>query len=236
MTDSSSVESGSLPVPSDKDLLAINHLMADKAYQIKAPFTFLRPDRTDKVSSEFVLYILNDYLGHLQSCVASTKKMLSTTDTNDFIRVLSSDLPLAGNFFSVVYSIDIKTLSSQLTLLQKNAHEMSVSQLLPFVQILLKPLIQVYYLGIAGVSKLYKLLFQYISRESKPGKSQELMVITTSAIEEWYYIFNRIYPGLYPLVLRMCSSSMLTMTQLYYANGSRVLAWLKLKPSDILII
>ena len=99
MTDSSSVESGSLPVPSDKDLLAINHLMADKAYQIKAPFTFLRPDRTDKVSSEFVLYILNDYLGHLQSCVASTKKMLSTTDTNDFIRVLSSDLPLAGNFF-----------------------------------------------------------------------------------------------------------------------------------------
>jgi len=236
MSDISSVEFGNLPVPSDKDLLAMNHLMADKAYQIKASFTFMRPDKTDKVSSEFVLYILNDYLGHLQSCAASTKKMMPTTDTSDFIRGLCSDYPLAGNFFSVVYSIDIKKLSSQLTLLQKNAHDVTVSQMVPFMQILLKPLVQVYYLGISGVSKLYKLLYQYISRDLKPGKSQELMVITTAAIEEWYYVFNRIYPGLYPLVLRMCSSSMMTMSQLYYANGSRVLAWLKLKPSDILII
>jgi len=236
MSDISSIEFGNLPVLSDKDLLAMNHLMADKAYQIKAPFTFMRPDKTDKVSSEFVLYILNDYLGHLQSCVASTKKMVPPADTQDFIRGLSSDYPLAGSFFSVVYSIDIKRLSSQLTLLQKNAHDVSVSQLIPFMQILLKPLVQVYYLGIAGVSKLYKLLYQYISRDLKPGKSQELMVITTAAIEEWYYVFNRIYPGLYPLVLRMCSSSMLTMSQLYYANGSRVLAWLRLKPADVLII
>ena len=236
MTDTSSGEYGSLPVPSDKDLLAMNHLMADKAYQIKAPFTFLRPDKTDKISSEFILYVLNDYLGHLQNCVASTKKMLPSTDIKEFFGLLSSDFPLVGNFFSVVYSMDIKQLSSQLTLLQKNAHDVSVSQMIPFMQTLFKPMIQVYYLGIAGVSKLYKLFYQYLSRDLKPGKSQELMVITTTAIEEWYYIFNRIYPGLYPLVLRMCSPSVMTMTQLYYANGSRVLAWLRLKPSEILII
>jgi len=236
MTETSSEEYGSLPVPSDKDLLAMNHLMADKAYGIKAPFTFLRPDKTDKVSSEFILYVLNDHLGHLQSCVASTKKMLPAIDSKDFFNTLSSDLPLAGGFFSVVFSIDIKQLSAQLTQLQKNAHEVTIPQMIPFMQTLLRPMVQVYYLGIAGVSKLYKLLFQYITRDLKPGKSQELMAITTSAIEDWYYIFNRIYPGLYPLVLRMCSSSMMTMTQLYYANGSRVLAWLKLKPNDVLII
>jgi hypothetical protein len=237
MSDISSVEFGTLPVPSDKDLLAMNHLMADTAYQIKAPFSFMRPDKTDKISSEFILYILNDYLGHLQSCVASTKKMLPpATDANEFLTNLSADNALAGNFISVVYSIDIKKLSTQLTLLQKNAHDVTVSQMIPFTQTLLKPLIQVYYLGIAGVSKLYKFLYQYISRDLKSGQSQELMTITTAAIEEWYFVFNRIYPGLYPLVLRMCSPSMMTMSQLYYANGSRVLAWLKLRPAEILII
>lgn len=236
MADNVSGETGLLPVLSDKELMAMNQLMAEKDYRIKIPFSFLRPDKTDRINPEFVLYTLNDYLGHIQGCIASTRKMLPVVENRAFYDDLAETQPLAASFVTVVWTIDIKQLSTQLVSLQKNSREVTVSSLIPFMKLLFRSLLRVYYLGSSGVSKLYKVLYLNVSDKLGPADSIAVKGIAEHAIDEWYYIFNQVFPGLYPLVLRMCSPVMLTMSQLYYANGSRVLSWLGLKPSEILIV
>lgn len=236
MAESVSGETISLPVVLDKDLLAMNQLMAEKEYGIKPPFSFLRPDKTDRINPEFILYTLNDYLGHVQSCIASTRKIVPRAEDRGFHQELAQNQPLVSNFAAAVCAIDIRQLSSQLSVLQKNSEDVSVSQLVPFTQVLFRSLIRIYYLGFPGVSKLYKMLYVYMIKGNFVSDHESLRRSTELAIEEWRYIFNKVYPGFYPLILRMCASSMLSMTQLFYANGSRILSWLGVQPADILIL
>lgn len=225
-----------LPIPSDKDLQAMNQLMMDKRYRIKPPSNFLRPDRSEKVNPDFILYILNDYLGHLQNCVASTKKLLPFEENKKFYESLAQSESIAYKLIIIVRDIDIKKLSSMLLLLQKNPYETTIVQLVPFIKLFIKSLIRVYYLGSAEVTKKYKSVYAHIMRELVPMDPLSTKNHVSSAIEEWYYIFNQVFSGLYPLILRMCSPVMLTQNELFYANGSRVLAWLGVVPSEILIV
>jgi hypothetical protein len=235
MLDDFSTVSESLPQLSDKDLLAMNQLMADKKYRIKLPSNFLISDRSDKVNPDFILYTLNDYLGHIQKCVASTKKMLPFDDNSFFYEKLQQQDLLGYKIISIVKNVDLKNLSGMLIKLQRKPHEVTIQHLIPFVHQLFQFLIRIYYLGSPIVSKKYKSLYALIQRELVPLDPLGLKDHTTSAIEEWHYIFDSICSGLYPLVLRMCSAEMLGQHQLFYSKGSRVLAWLHVPPGDILI-
>ncbi len=236
MLNKSSVPSDSLPSLSEKELAAINQLMMDKRYRIKSPANFLRPDRSDKVNPDFILNILNDYLGHIQKCVASTKKLLPIEENQGFFEKLAQHDETASNLLYIVRDIDLKQLSAMLLKMQKNVHEITIVQLSPFIHLLFQSLIRVFYLGPGEVAKKYKTVYAFIIKELVPMDPISLKDHTTSAIEEWHYIFDYVYTGLYPLVLRMCSNVMLTQNQLFYANGSRVLAWLRVVPSEILIV
>ena len=235
MVESSSVFMEPLPLPGDKDLLAMNQLMADKRYRIKQPSNFLMPDRTDKVNPDFILYTLNDYLGHIQKCVASTKKMLPFDEKSPFFEKFRQTDNMGFRLITLVRGVDLKNLSSMLLKMQKTSYEVTVAQLVPFVHLLFQFLIRVYYLDAPEVAKKYKATYALIMRDLVPADPVSLKDHTTSAIEEWYYIYDSVCPGLYPLVLRMCSAEMLTQHQLFYQNGSRVLAWLHVLPSDVII-
>ena len=226
-----------LPNLSEKEHLAMNQLMADKKYRIKQTGVFFRADKSDTVSPEFVLYTLNDYLGHLQNCVASTKRMLPVYDSNDsFYTDLQEMDPVASELMMIIRSINLKELSSHLLESQKIAHNITVSHLIPFTRLLFQDLLRVYYLGIGGITLKYKIVYDAIIARYVPANPNNLKSNVDSAITEWRYIFDTVYVGLYPLVLRMCSSEVLTMHQMFYTKGSRLLSWTGLSPKDILII
>lgn len=225
-----------LPLPSETDLLAMNQLMADKRYQIKQQVNFMRSDRADKVNPDFILYTLNDYLGHLQKCVASTKKMFPYDDNSPIFEQLNQHDSIAFKLVSIVRGVDLKGLSSILLKLQKNSQDTTISQLGPFVRLLFQFLIRIYYLGAQEIAKKYKVVYALLNRDPATVDHKSLQDHTKSAIEEWYYIFEQICNGMYPLVLRLCSPVMLTQKQLFYSHGSKVLSWLKVDPADILIL
>jgi hypothetical protein len=224
-----------LPQIQDKELLAMNQLMADKQYRIKLPSNFLHYDRTDRVNPDFVLYTLNDFLGHVQNCVASTKKMLFCDTISDLKARLAVHDPQAGALVSVALSIDVRGLSQILSDLQKNAHEVSVADLVPFVRLLFRSLIRVYYLGAPWVAKKYRAVYSFVAKDISIAEPEGLKSYASSAIGEWLFLYSKVMPGLYPLVLRMCSPVLLSEQQLFYANGSRVLAWLQVLPGEVLI-
>ncbi len=229
--------SGSLPDASEKELQAMNQLMAEKEYRIKPQANFFKPDKTDKVNPEFVLYTLNDYLGHLQNGIASSRKMIPfDAHGDDFFRELQALDHSAYRLFSVIKSFDIKQLSGMLADLQRNSREVTVIRLQPFIRLLFQYIIRVYYMGASGVAKKYRVVYSLVLQRYVPSDPEGLRLQATTAIQEWQYVFDHVFTGLYPLVLRMCSPSMLSMHQLYYANGSKVLAWLGLQPSEIIIM
>jgi len=225
-----------LPAVSDKNLHLMNQLMADRRYAIKPAATPFHVDRAEKVSPEFVLYTLNDFLGHIQNCVACTKKILPHEYENpEFFGELRRADRLAFDLVEVIREIDLKQLSLTLHDLQKNPRDVSLGRLVPFVRLLFRSLLRVYYLGHVEIAKRYRSLFSVIMRQLVPADVGGLRNGVANAITEWQFVFERVIPGLYPLVLRMTSSVMLDMHQLFYANGSKVLAWTGLTPADILI-
>lgn len=228
--------SGGLPIVSDGELEAMNQLMADKKYRIKQPGGFIRSDKTDRVSKEFVLYTLNDYLGHVQRCVASTKRMLPFEDNRGFYAKFATYEPLGHRVMSTVTSIDIRQLGTLLMQLQSRAGEVSVRDLVPFVRLLYRSVLRVYYLGSQGIARVYRAVHAHILRELVPQDPSALKEYTASAIAEWRYIMEQMTEGLYPLILRMTSPQTLSQAQLFYSNGSRLLAWLGLEPGDVIFL
>lgn len=225
-----------LPTLSDKDLLAINNLMAESKYQIKIPLKFTRVDRSDKLNPDFILYTLNDYLGHLQECVAATKRIFSVLEQNEIIEKLSQKDILAFKLLSVIRGIDIKKLSDLLLDLQKNPKEVTVSHLIPFTRLLFQPLIRIYYMGADGISRKYMTVLSFSLDQQIAREGDILKSYTISAIKEWNYLFDQTFIGMYPLLLRMCSPMMLSQNDLFYKKGSIVLSWLHVLPSEIFIV
>lgn len=147
MDDSLANLNSTIPTPAEKELQAMNQLMTDKQYRIKASVNFLRTDRSDRVNPDFLLYTLNDYLGHVQKCVASTKKMIPFENGEAFLQALSEYDPISGSLLIISSTIDLSQLTRSLQSLQKRSSEIVVTDLYPFMQILFKSLIRVYYLG-----------------------------------------------------------------------------------------
>ncbi len=228
--------SSSLPIVPDGELDAMNQLMADKKYRIRQSGGFLRADRTDRVSKEFVLYTLNDYLGHVQRCVASTKRMLPFEDNRGFYEKFAAHEPLAHRVMTIVTTMDIRQLGTLLMQLQSRSGEVSVRDLVPFARLLYRSVLRVYYLGPQGIARVYRAVHAHILRELVPQDPSALKEYTASAIAEWRYVLEQMTEGLYPLLLRMTSPQMLSQTQLFFSNGSRLLAWLGLEPGDVIFL
>ena len=78
-----------LPVTTEKELAAITQLLTDRKYKIQLNPGFFRSDKKSSLNPDFVLYTLNDFLGHIQNYVVATKRMIPG-DRAVFIKELSS--------------------------------------------------------------------------------------------------------------------------------------------------
>lgn len=234
MPEDQNFDSITLPEIPDKVLQEMNQLMTDRRYGIKQPTVFARLDKSDRVSQEFILYSLNDYMGHIQQCVAATKKMLPFRETETFLEDLGEAIPTGAKVLSIVSSIDLRKISAELLRLQREPQDVTISHLIPFVRLLFVPLIKMYYLNGEGIAKVYRSIYMYIVTKMIPTDPEALKQSAGSAVKEWYYIIDTVCTGMYPLLLRMTSPAMLSMYQLFYTRGSRI-SWLDVVPEDVLL-
>ncbi len=225
----------SLPQMSDTALQAVNRLMADKTYRIKTGAGLLR-ERTDRINPDFVQYVLNDYVGHVQKCVASTRKMLPPEEQTAFYARLRDKEPMAMQVMQIARTIDVRQLSGILLRLQTNPTEVQTLHLVPFMRVLFRPLLRVYYLGSAVVARCYRSVYALVLEEFVPADPASYRMDVASAVDEWRYIFEKVIVGLYPLLLRMTSTTVMNMHDLFYTRGSLLLSWLGLDAGEILIV
>lgn len=225
-----------LPAISDKELLAMNRLMAEKQYRIKIVNSIFGFEKNDVLNSEFITVTLYNYLGHIQRCVSSTRRMMPDESQSTFYKKWSQQDPTGATLLRITASLDVRTLSAMHLDLQKHARTVTVQDVVPFIRLIFKTLIRVYYLGTPAIGRKYKAAYALIQKDLVPADPESLRMNAIIAVEEYSFILNTVVPGLYPLLLRMTSSTFRTLNDLLYKNGSLVLAWLGLSPADVLIL
>lgn len=230
------IERGSdgLPLTSEKELAAIEKLLSSEKYQIKEPSGFLRGGKKGLVNPDFVMYTLDEFLRRIYVFATAVKRMIPSAAGESFFATLKRQNPVAEGIIKTALALNLKTLNATLNRLQASARSVSIAAMQPFVRELYKPLIRVYYLTPEYSSSCLMQAYQLVMERHVPSNPESLRSATMAAVQELKYIYDTIFPTMYPLMLRMTSPIMLSEHDLFYKNGSKVLAWLEVRPEEIL--
>ena len=223
-----------LPITAEKELAAMEKLFGDEKYQIKEPSGFLRPARKGIVNPDFITRTLEEFVRRVHVFRASAKKIIPPNANGAFFDALRAKNAAAEGILNMALSIEIKQLNEMLNILQNSARNISIAALQPFVKALYKSLIRIYYLEPEYASSCLMDAYRLAADRFAPFSAEVLRESTMAAIQEIKYIYSKIFPATYPLVLRMTSPVMLTEHDLFYKNGSKVLGWLGVEPDEII--
>ena len=224
-----------LPITTEKELAAMEKLFSDERYQIKVPSRFLRSARKGFVNPEFITRRLEEFVRRVCAFRNAARNMVPAGASGPFFDALRAKNPAAEGIINMALSIEIKSLSEMLNKLQLSARSITIAKLQPFVKTLYKPLIRAYYLDPEYATSCLMDAYRLAADRFAPSSGTEaLRSATISAVQELKYIYEKIFPAMYPLVLRMTSPIMLTEHDLFYRNGSKVLGWLGVESDEIL--
>ncbi|NLK45410.1 MAG: hypothetical protein GX297_01970 [Treponema sp.] len=187
----------------------------------------------DKVGEHFVLNTLNEYFLRIQKFSTAIKRFISAMPTsyqnkigkasNIQLRVLN-----AANSWKVV------ALSDELNNLQMNAKNMTVEKMIPAVYMIYRPLLQMLFLGENDFNSIIEKTFSEIHDKTTVNLTQLHGVIEEAKIE-WSFIIRSISRGLYPIVMRICSSYCVDMQEFLDTNIQRIMTFLNLTKEDIIL-
>ena len=126
---------------------------------------------------------------------------------------------------------DIKVLSIDV---QNMADNLTVAMLIPFVRAIYKEVITIYYVGEQQVSALIKEVYSDIISYSDSDRNK-MQILAKQGITEWIYIYNQIIKGMYPLLMRMCSSEYEAFPKFFTAKIADILQFLNISKFDLLL-
>ena len=233
------VASDNLPYIPDKIAQQIDKLMMTSPYKIKPNyglFNFIRifnKSGRDKVAPSFIEYLLKTYVAHLDSFAQNVKMIIQLAPATYQLRI-PEDPSINMRFLKMVGNWQLRDVKSLYDTLERKSSEVTVPMLVPIVRAMYRPMISLYYLGENRVSKLLHDIFDEIS--ILPGvqkRKMEKLVKETSA--EWMYIYERVIRGLYPLLMRMCSTVYSGNSQEFFRSQiTNILNFLSMTRFDLL--
>ena len=222
-----------LPITTDKELAAMDKLFSSGRYQLKEPGGFLRSAKKEIIKPDFIMRTLDEFVRHLHALITSVRKMIPAGTKDTLLGAMRTRNAAAAGIINMALSMEIKELNDMLNILQASPRRVTVAALQPFVKALYKPLIRIYYLEPEYASSCIMDAYHLVA-ERLPSSEEAARSGAASAAQEIKYIYEKIFPQTYPLVLRMTSSVMLSERDLFYKNGSKVLDWLDIHPDEII--
>lgn len=109
-----------------------------------------------------------------------------------------------------------------------------VSDLIQYTRGIYRILIQVYYYGDSKIPKLIKEI--YADELAYPGAPKDkLSDLAKEAITQWLYIQNEIIKKMYPLLMRMCSTTFEPYPDFFKSKVTEILKFVGLQKYDLLL-
>jgi hypothetical protein len=126
---------------------------------------------------------------------------------------------------------DIKVLALDV---ENAADNLTVSMLIPFVRAVYHELITIYYIGEQQIPALIKEIYTDITAYPDVDKAK-MQMLAKQGITEWIYIYNQVIKGMYPLLMRMCTSEYVEFPRFFTAQIANILQFVNHTKFDLLL-
>ena len=229
----------SLPEIPGKEKNLMDRLMMSEDFKIKTNyglFNFMRhfkKNGMELVRRSFVEYDIQKHVEHLQAFIASVKSLIQIAPETYKSKIITSQED-KFRILKTVGSWKMHEIKAIALSLQDTADTTTVAMMIPFVKAIYRDLIKIYYLGETKISNIFKEIYSDLIKYPKFDQ-QKALTFCKGAITEWFYAYSQIIKGLYPLLMRMCSSKFDYFQDFFLTQSSNILNFLELSKFDLLL-
>ncbi|MBO6176957.1 MAG: hypothetical protein J6O39_05380 [Treponema sp.] len=228
-----------LPALTARDLKLIDRVMMDPEYDIKPNlglFNFLfriSQKNREKVTKKFGEYTVKKHIEHMQAFISTIKTFIQLSPDH-YKSKIATETDLKFKFLRTIgkWSMrDIKVLALDV---ENAADNLTVSMLIPFVRAVYHELITIYYIGEQQIPALIKEIYTDITAYPDADKAK-MQMLAKQGITEWIYIYNQVIKGMYPLLMRMCTSEYVEFPRFFTAQIANILQFVNHTKFDLLL-
>lgn len=230
-----------LPVLTSKNRQLFDKIMTSEEYGIRpAPgflamlFSFGRGG-SERISDSFIKNNLAAHIRHIDSFVESVQALISSAPAS-YQNKISKEDEFSFRALNIINNWDTLTLRAEFGELKKKKSSVMIEDMVPFVRELYRPLVKLYFLGEMQMTRIIKTLYSKTAEvETDQAKKTRNLDHARQAASEWLYIFGQVIKGLYPLLMRMCSSEYEVYPDFFTKYISDIMPFLEITKYDIVL-
>ena len=229
---------GSLPELTSKERSLMDKIMMSDDYKIKQNFgifNFVRKFKKNGleiVRKSFVEYNIQKNIDHYQEFITSVKSLIQISPDTYKAMILSGSED-KFRFLKTVGSWNTKEVKRFYFALQ-DASEVSIEMMIPLVKCIYRDLIKIYYLGEQKIPGFFKDIYNDLAKYPK-FDLKKAQLFSKTGITEWFYIYSKVIKGMYPLLMRMCSTKFFYFQDFFLGQTPNILSFLELTKFDLLL-
>ena len=226
----------SMPIIEQRVRTAIDDLMID--YGIKSKANFITAfinwalNRKDILSYNFVTESLNLYVTNTIKFARIVQQLISNLPDTVKKNVDTSST-LYHKALKKINNFDTELISKLYDQVYKHASDTSIKSVQTLTKELFKFLYCFYFLGEGRVNIILKQLSTDICTKKTINQETIQNQIRESS-SHCLFIFQQVYKGMYPVLLRLCCKEVTPYATFYTAESSSILKFLELTKFDIL--
>ncbi|MBQ9238934.1 MAG: hypothetical protein IJ191_06445 [Treponema sp.] len=217
----------------------IDKLMMSSEYRIKRDyglFNFIRrfkKNGTECVMPEFVEVTLKQHMSNMEAFITDIKTLIQIAPNTYKAKIVASQEP-KFKFLRMVAEWTMQSIKLSYINLTALKEPPITADLIPFVRAIYRPLVSIYYYGENKIPKLIKEI--YADQLVYPDASKErLSDLAKESITQWLYISTEIIHKLYPLLMRMSTSTYEEYPAFFTTNIADILKFVGLHKFDLLL-
>lgn len=232
-------DSFSLPQISSKERTLMDKLMMSSDYKIKPSRSFIgyiiaaATGTSEKIRENFILSAAAGYIDRIQNFSVSVKQIISAADEN-YKTNISQNPQFDCKLVNYIYNMNIRHICDLYKQLEQNSSAITTASMIPFTKEFFRTFLPLYYTGEKYIPSLLKTVYASTAKNSALDQ-ESLLKFTRDAAANWIFIYGQAIKGLYPLLMRMCSSNFQPYPDFLKTKAAQILEFLEMTKFDLFI-
>ncbi|MCQ2248493.1 MAG: hypothetical protein MJZ50_05720 [Treponema sp.] len=227
-----------LPEISPRELKLMDRTMMSSLYNIKPDYgvfnVFYRISSRNKerVKDGYGSYVIKRHVEHINQFVGTIKTFIQISP-DSYKSKIAADADLKFRFLRAVGKWQVKDVKI-IALDLENSKEVTIPMLIPITRAIYRLLLSIYYIGDQQVSLVIKEIYNDLSVYPN-ADTAKLQMLAKQALTEWLYLSDQVIKGMYPLLMRMCSSEYVGYPDFFKAKIQDILKFLGISKFDLIL-
>lgn len=228
-----------LPAIPKKTNSLIDKIMMSPEYKIKQNYGFfnifrgLSKNGTEKVNPDILNYLLPQQITHLESFITMIKTIIQSSPSTYKSKISGNSEP-KFKFLKMIAGWSMQKIKIELVNLQNHDQPLLVVDYVPYTQTMFRMILTVYYYGSSQIPKLIKEIYNDICQYPDISK-EKFQKLSKQAMTDWIYIEDQIIKRMYPMLMRMCTTTYESYAAFYPTKIAEILKFVGLHKFDLLM-